>query len=335
MLKRFFRPIALMLAALLVAAVCFTVIIYKRTNNEGKSNVGDNALNASLKNKTEKPFCVLIIGKDKVSALADVIMLAAFDKTEKSVCIVQIPRDTYAEYGNSSYFKINGALRALGEEGMCSFFEDTMGIAIDGYISLDLEGFRAVVDTIGGVEMNIDRALKYSDPEQDLYIDLPSGKQTLNGKQAEMLVRYRSGYIRGDLDRLDIQKKFLAAFFLQLKEKINPFSIYGIASSVLPYLKTNISASELISLGLSVMTVKTDSVRLATLPGEDAVSRISGGSFYVVSKKSAQELLELYFGAESESFDTDGLFLHPRLDSFKEIYEKRVENDTFSIDHLK
>ena len=337
MFKYFLKSIAIMLSAIIVAGIIGGALISKRhaDNEEETKGTLDNASSAiSAEKVVERPLCVLIIGKDKVSSLADVIMLASFDRASKKACILQIPRDTYAEYG-SSYVKINGALNALGEDGMCDFFENSMGIEIDGYISLELEGFRGLVDAIGGVDINVPKSLKYSDPEQGLYIDLPAGKQTLNGKQAEMLVRYRSGYARGDLDRLDMQKRFLAAFFLQLKEKITLFNVYSIANSAIPYLKTNISAPSLVSLALSVVGADSGDISIATLPGEDAISSISGGSFYVVSALGASELIETYFGAESGSFDKNGSFLHPSLKNFQEIYQKRVENRVFLADEFK
>lgn len=337
MFKYFLKSIAIMLAAIIVAGIIGGTLIAKgHAENEDKNNgtVEATLPSVSADKEVERPFCVLIIGKDRVSGLADVIMLASLDKSTKKSCILQIPRDTYAEYG-SGYVKINGALKTLGEEGMRDFLESSMGIEIDGYISLELEGFRGLVDSIGGVDINVPRALKYSDPEQKLYIDLPAGRQTLNGKQAEMLVRYRSGYVRGDLDRLDMQKRFLSAFFLQLKEKITPFNIYSTASSVFPYLKTDISAPALVSLGLNVINVDSEDISIATLPGEDAISEISGGSFYVLSAPSTEELLVAYFGAEYGGFDKNGYFLHPSLQNFQKIYQKKVENRVFLADEFK
>ena len=340
MFKLFFRPIAIMLAALVIAGVLSVALIYKSGADSAKNETNadgtvEDALTGLKDDKAYgRPLCILIVGKDKASGLADVIMLASFNKSTGKACILQIPRDTYADYGGS-YFKINGALRALGEEGMCQFLSEAMAIEIDGYISLELEGFRALVDAIGGVEMNVERALKYSDPYQNLYIDLPAGNQVLDGKQAEMLVRYRSGYARGDLDRLDVQKKFLAAFFVSLKKKITPFNIYSVASSTLPYLKTNISAGELVSLGISIISVDNGDISIATLPGEDSISSISGGSFYVASAPSSAELLEKYFFAEQGGFDKKRCFLHPSLESFKVIYQKKVENRVFLANELK
>ena len=334
MFKSFLAPIAIMLVALIVAGAVFGALINKENTKNENGTVEDALPSVSTEKVYERPFCVLIIGKDKVSSLADVIMLASFDRANKKAFVLQIPRDTYVDYGGN-YFKINGSLNALGEEGMCAFFENSMGIEIDGYISLELDGFRELVDSIGGVEMNIEERLRYSDPYQNLYIDIPAGRQTLDGKQAEMLVRYRSGYARGDLDRLDTQKRFLAAFFLQLKEKITPFNVYSTASCVIPHMKTNIKAGELVSLGLKCVAMDSGDISIATMPGEDVISSISGGSFYVISAPSSAELLETYFGAESGGFDKSYAFLHPSLDAFKKIYQKRVENKVFLSDELK
>lgn len=337
MFKPFYRPMAIILAAIIVASIFCGILVYKNSKsneiNENESE-GEALPSVSTQKDGERPICLLIIGRDKVSSLADVIMLVSFDKASKKSCVLQLPRDTYADYGQD-HFKINGALKALGEAGMCDFLEESMGIEIDGYISLELAGFRALVDAIGGVELDVDKHLKYSDPTQGLYIDLPAGRQTLNGKQAEMLVRYRSGYARGDLDRLDIQKRFLAAFFLRLKDKVTPLNIYSLANKILPHLKTNIPVGELISLGLSATAVKSKDIRIATAPGEDAVSSISGASFYILSAPSMAELLEKYFCADADSFDKNMRFLHPSLDSFAQIYRKKIENKVFSADELK
>ena len=338
MVKPFYKTTAIILAAIMVASIFCGILIYN-VNKNNKSNEilesdTDDALPSVSTSAGKRPLCLLIIGRDNASALADVIMLVSFDKATKKSCILQIPRDTYADYGGN-HFKINGALKALGEEGMCRFLEESMGIEIDGYISLELEGFRALVDAIGGVELDVEKHLRYSDPEQGLYIDLPAGRQTLDGKQAEMLVRYRSGYARGDLDRLDIQKRFLAAFFLRLKDKVTPLSVYSIANKILPYLKTDMAVGDLISLGLSATAVQSKDISIATAPGEDAISSISGASFYILSAPSTAELLEKYFCADADGFDKNLCFLHPSLDSFERIYRKKIENNVFSAEELK
>lgn len=333
MIKIFLKPIALMLAAAIAVIVMISVFgANKRISDD--ANRGESDFSAAVNIGEKRPYCVFIAGSDAASGLSDVMMLAAFDRSEETACILQIPRDTYAEYGNG-YFKINGIIQALGADGACDFFERSFGVEIDGYISLDLKGFRAAVDAIGGVEMTLDKSFKYSDPAQNLYIDIPSGKQVLDGERAEMLVRYRSGYARGDLDRLDMQKRFLAAFFVALREKTNPLNIYRIASSVLPYLKTDIAPNELVSLGIKLLSLDGERACMVTLPGEDVISEISGGSFYVASKQGTAELLAERFGGDINFFDREELLLHPSLDSFKKIYRKKIDARLVFLSELK
>lgn len=285
--------------------------------------------------KEDDIFSLMVVGKDRVSSLADVIMLVSFNRTDDTICVLQIPRDTYADYGNDNYYKVNGALRTLGADGMCDFFERSFGIHLNGYISLDLEGFRNAVDAVGGVEVTIEKDLKYNDPSQGLYINLSKGRQVLDGKKAEMLVRYRSGYARGDLDRLDTQKRFLMEMFLGLKREVNLLNAYELANTVLPYIETDVNASELISVALSGIFVDDEDICFATLPGEAAVSDISGGSFFVMSKPSSKELVSRYFLTTDTEFDRNGAFLHTGLKKFKEIYCSDAENDPFFIKDLK
>ena len=68
------------------------------------------------------------------------------------------------------------------------------------------------MDRIGGVDMYVAYDMYYSDPEQNLYINIKQGQQTLMGKDAEGFVRYRSGYIMADIARGDAQKMFISPF---------------------------------------------------------------------------------------------------------------------------
>ena len=89
MFKLFLKPIAIILSALIISAVIGGALIYK-SNNENEADT-DATIDKDLPSVTEekeieRPFCVLIIGKDRVSSLADVIMLASFDKSTKKAC---------------------------------------------------------------------------------------------------------------------------------------------------------------------------------------------------------------------------------------------------------
>ena len=323
--KKYIYATLIFIAACLILVSALTFALGRES--EGSEEVYSQKL-------ASDSYCALVTGRDRVSGLCDVMMLVSFDPSNSRICVLQIPRDTYALYGDGSYRKINGAQRALGEDGICELLGESLGVRIDGYVSLDLSGFRELVDLIGGVEIELDRPIKYSDPEQDLRIDLESGMQTLDGKQAEMFVRYRSGYKRGDLDRLDAQKKFLAALFDTLRQKVSISNAYELFGLALGHVDTNINPALCVALGLEALGVGEDQLWFCTLPGEDLVSRKSGASFYVMSKSPTQRLLAEYFGAKGE-LDGKGIFLNGDDRDFLEIYQKDCKIGMISAQEIE
>ena len=303
-----------------LAALAFTILLISAIDvtEDNPDEVIDTG------NIKERPYTILILGKDKVSGLTDVMMLASFDTENNRICAMQIPRDTYAEY-SENHRKLNTAVKVLGgERELCKFLSNALGVHIDGYVSLELEGFRRAVDAIGGVEIELDKTLYYNDPEQDLYIYLPKGTHLLDGEKAEMLVRYRSSYLRGDLDRLDVQKRFVRAFFSKFKSSVSISSIYGIAVSLLPYIDTNIPLTSFVSLGIKALRVDDDDLGLITLPGED-VKAVNGGSYYVMSAAPTWNILEEYFVTERDEIDRNRLFEHPTDENFRKIYARKED----------
>ena len=308
--------------AVILATVVATLIF---GNREGERQQSDSATE-SFKG-ADKPYCILVTGEDKVSGLCDVIMLVSVDTRSERICVMQIPRDTYAEYTDKNYKKLNGAANALGGvEGLRVFLTQSLGVAIDGYLALDLASFRRIIDTIGGVEIELDQAIRYTDAEQGLFIDLPSGRQVLDGKKAEMLVRYRKGYADGDIGRLGAQKRFLASLFASLQQKVNSDNAYPLAETLLDGLDTDIGIATAVALGLEALTTKSDSLFFVTAPGEQIVAEKSGASYYVLSAASTDSLLCEYFGkSEGQSFDESLAFRHPSYEGFISIYESARE----------
>ena len=79
------------------------------------------------------------------------------------------------------------------------------------------------MDNLSGIEIDLPYDMDYEDSSQNLSIHLKAGKQTLGGKEALGFLRYRSGYVTGDLGRIDAQKLFLNAFINRLGTITNPF----------------------------------------------------------------------------------------------------------------
>ena len=330
MAKKYILP----LCAVSVAALLLIFAVALGYEREEAAELGEGGLAASEKSAGER-YTVLVSGKDVASGLCDVIMLVSIDPSNNKINVLQIPRDTYAEYADKSYNKLNGAMSALGSaDAFRKYLSGVLGVNIDATLTLDTSAFRAVVDALGGVEVELDEPLYYSDPTQKLYIDLPAGRQTLDGKGAEMLVRYRSGYGRGDIDRLDVQKSFLASLFESFKDRINKDNAYGVASELIERVQTDIPLTLGVALVIEALAAESEDVCFFTLPGEAIVSKKSGASYYVMSAPSTQRLLCEYFGKESALIDTEQRLVRSDYEDFVAIYESEYDLLPIRADEL-
>ena len=276
---------------------------------------------------------ILFLGMDREAGLTDVMMLVGVDRDAERITVLQIPRDTYAEYTDGSYKKLNGAYNSLGgAREVADFLSSAWGIEIHRYVCIGLDTFGDVVDAIGGVDIELPSDMKYSDPEQGLYIDLKAGKQTLDGKTAQHFVRFRSDYANGDLGRLDAQKLFMSAFFRTLCDKFSPATAAKLVA-VAEGIETNIGVSDMLDISSDALGIGGDGILFATIPGKEVTATVSGASYYAVSAPSASEMTERYFGRKRD-FDSDKKFLNERYDSFRLVYENYVEYDVSSVSDI-
>lgn len=268
----------------------------------------------------EDRYNILVTGSDRTSGLTDVIMLITVNRKSRTAAVMQIPRDTYAEYTDGSYKKLNGAYTKLGAEKLCELLSDSLGICIDRYLMLSPDALRETVDALGGVEITLDAPMYYKDPAQGLYISLKAGRQVLDGKTAEQFIRYRSGYADGDLGRIDAQKVFMCALFRKAKSDLDPIRLAKLTSALLGKTDTNISLSDAASLAEDVSAVDIKNISFVTAPGEAVVAKESGASYYSLSSKAMSELLSNYFGADGADFDRHKIFLNEKYESFAGVY---------------
>ena len=163
-------------------------------------------------------YNILIAGTDGDGYRTDTIIVAHLDENTHEVALMSVPRDTAVMNGNGGLMKINSVYANGKEEGMERLerrLSSLLGFEMDGYVLVNLDAFVKVVDLVGGVTVNVPQDMYYSDPSQDLLIDLKAGEQKLDGKQAMGLVRFRKGYASQDIQRTKVQQEFLKALAKQ------------------------------------------------------------------------------------------------------------------------
>ena len=265
----------------------------------------------------------LVMGVDRAARLTDSIFLVALNETENNARILQIPRDTYANYTDRDYKKINGALQQLGEVGVKELLSQALGVKIHYFVTLDLSALSSIVDAIGGVEVDVPQDMTYSDPAQGLEIRLSKGLNRLDGRGAEHFVRYRSGYVNADLGRLDAQKLFLQAFAKKCCS-LTATQMLHVTCLALTRLQTDIGLPEAIRTVSALRSCDTDNIPMATLAGQ-AVQGTSGAWYYAVNREGAQMQVKEYLFPEQPTdntkFDPNGLFDRTENDEFHKIYQ--------------
>ena len=100
-----------------------------------------------------------------------------------------------------------------------------MGVPIHYHVKVNYEGFKQIVDELGGVEIYIEKDMHYNDNAQNLHINISKGLQTLDGQKSLEYVRYRN-YPNADIGRIAAQQKFMSAFAKKLLQPSMVFKIH-------------------------------------------------------------------------------------------------------------
>ncbi len=251
---------------------------------------------ATLLDKPTDKLNFLILGTDKGGARADVIMLVSFDPKDHTVKFMSIPRDTRVDVtGAGRYDKINHTLGYKnGEATLINAVKRITDMPINYYAQIDFEGFRNIIDILGGVDFDLPINMHYDDPYQDLHIHLNKGFQHFDGKMAEGVVRYRATYANGDEGRIEMQQKFLKAIF---EQKLTPQYLTKapqIINEIYANVKTNFAVSDALKYVSSIKKLTSESLSTFKLPGSPKM--IGGASYYVYDKAKVNEIVLYEFG---------------------------------------
>jgi len=155
----------------------------------------------------QNPISILLIGVDERKGdrgRSDTLVVLTVNPNKKSVQMVSIPRDTRTEIiGKGSQDKINHAYAFGGVEMTMATVENFLDIPIDYYIKVNMEGFKDIVDAVGGVTVDNSFSFTYEG------VTFPKGEITLDGDKALKYSRMRYDDPRGDFGRQDRQKQII------------------------------------------------------------------------------------------------------------------------------
>lgn len=271
---------------------------YRFLSKTSEVKENNNSLNLKSEElKAKDPLNVLLLGLDDGGYRSDVIMLMNYVPLSGQIKFISIPRDTMVRYkGNTG--KIN-ALYAYGKEDLVkNTMENLTGLKINYYITVDFAGFRKIIDTLGGVSLNVPINMNYDDPTQGLSIHLNKGYQVLNGKKAEEFVRYRKsdtpeGKEIGDLGRIDMQLYLMKELIdqkLDIKYILKLDDLFDIFRK---NVRTNIKPSDINEYVPYTSNISAEDIKSFTVPGEPKL--VNELWYYIVDMNKTTEIIRENF----------------------------------------
>lgn len=221
---------------------------------------------------------VMLVGLDRRAndktpgGLNDTMMVASISPDRHRVILITLPRDLWVPMSGGYKGKINSAFGYGGVDEVLDVVSKVLGIPIHYYAVVDFNGFKEGVDTVGGVDIYVERSFDdYRYPiegkedapvEADRYekIHFDSGWQHMNGEQALKFARSRNseGPEGSDFSRSERQQKVLLAVkekSLSLSTLFNPLRLKELYDLFGSSVETNITISEaqkLYELGSSI-----------------------------------------------------------------------------------
>ena len=240
------------------------------------------------------------IRKDDVGR-SDTLFVVMLDKSKKNAALLSIPRDTRVKIKGHGWDKINAAFAYGGQKLTRETVQDFLGIKLNNYVVVDFQGFKGLVDAVGGVDINVEKRMYYYDPYDGFEIDLRPGTQHMDGKTAMQYVRYRDE--EGDIGRIRRQQKFLMALYRHIASKNIIAKIPGVSKQIMSMVKTDLSLKEMVELG-NVMRdmVEKEGLKMSMVPGEPEY--IDGISYWIPDiPKMRQKMADMQGVKISEKFN--------------------------------
>lgn len=300
--KNIFRAIIAVILVAVIGAGCFVGnAMGKVTYDDKRKNQyvsrSDLAHSSSVTN-------ILLLGvdarnpKDDTASRSDSMMLISIDKAHNCVKMVSFLRDTWVYIPCiDKKQRLNAACQYDGYNGVVDTIEYNFGIDIDGYVVADFEMFKVLVDSIGGVEVEVsEKEAKEVTSHKGRYgnVKLDAGKYKLTGEQALAYCRIRK--IDTDFMRAYRQRTVMQAILKSVKSA-NPIKLVSMASKAAPYIETNLSKAKIISSGLKALPCIGDMAEVRVpFDGTWQYATIGGASVITIDvDKNKEQLKDLIY----------------------------------------
>ncbi|MFJ8524760.1 LytR family transcriptional regulator [Bacillus cereus] len=239
-----------------------------------------------MKINKSKPVSILLLGADQQGnekGRSDSLMVITLNPKNNSIKTVSIPRDTYTEIvGKGKSDKINHAYAYGGVDMATETVEKFLNVPIDFYIEVNMDGFKDIVDAVGGVDVNNDLDFSWDG------IHFQKGNIHLTGEEALTYTRMRKEDPRGDFGRQMRQRQVMQAV-INKGASFSSLSSYGdVLTAIQKNVKTNLTQDQMFDMQKNYKNCLQNSEDIQ-IPG-DGHKAADGIWYYYVPDAAKQDL---------------------------------------------
>ena len=269
-IKRVLIILAVLFAGFLTGTAAFGIMFFGKDNGHN-SVIPDTSGGNVTPVKLDKSVSFLLIGNDarpgEEVANTDSIMVASVDPDTKIISLLSIPRDTRVELRGSQFLKINAMVMYGGIPELMKQVTKLTGIPLDGYVMTNFDGFKNIIDTLGGIDMYVERNMYHETGDKiDGFIDLKEGQQRLTGSQALQYSRWRGDSL-ADISRTARQQKVIKAVAKEMMQVSVLTKMPKLVPQLMDTIQTDLSVADLLKLSRVAASFDSSNVVSQTLPG--------------------------------------------------------------------
>jgi LCP family protein required for cell wall assembly len=241
-------------------------------------------LSASFNGKTQ--ISVLLVGLDHVPERkgeyvfhrSDSMLFGAVDFTTHQVRLCSVPRDTWAEQKNGRGEVVHDKLGHSYAHGQEQNQDDPesgirntsdavsrlLGLAPEYYVVIQFEGLAKLVDALGGLDVDVEKRMRYRDRAGGLNIKFDKGLQHMTGEEVVQYARFRHD-ATGDIGRMGRQQKVIKLIIEEIKKPQNFPKAPELLKALHEVVLTNFTIDQLLAFAQKMDEFPNDGMQTMTL----------------------------------------------------------------------
>jgi polyisoprenyl-teichoic acid--peptidoglycan teichoic acid transferase len=276
-----------------------------------------NGLSGDMGDEYKNRVSILLIGADQRSEEekfnTDSLILATIDPEGTRITLLSIPRDTRISIPGYHNIKINSVAALSDFETLEKAVSNLTGVPIAGYIQTNFDGFKQIIDTLGGVTIDVEKNMFYeTGDDEDGIINLKKGIQRLDGTQALQYARFRHDAL-ADISRTARQQVVLKAVAKEMLQVSTLPKLPRLIPQLMEAVETNLVLGDILKLSKAAVQFENAEILTQTLPGKFA--DIEGISYWEVDPEDAKEVVRNLF----QGITTSKVIEEQELDLLKPI----------------